>query len=167
MQYGNEMHVAAFAIIGYIATLYYFFAEGLTSGMQPPNSYYFGAKQLTKIKQTLNFALKITFYSDIATVIFMFLWPEQVVQLFIKNDTALQQTTQSAMQLHLFTLFLDGFLFVVAMFYVAINNSTKAIMLSASNMLVQLPFLYFYQVDWVLMVCGYQCHPFCTEILSN
>ena len=143
MLYGNEVHVAAFAIIGYIAALYYYFAEGLASGMQPPISYYFGAGQVSKIKQTLSFALKITLYSGIATVTFLFLWPQQIVQLFIENDEVLQQITQSAMQLHLFALFLDGFLFVVAMFYVAINNSKKAIIVSASNMLVQLPFLYF------------------------
>ncbi|PKG38497.1 MATE family efflux transporter [Psychromonas sp. Urea-02u-13] len=143
MQYGNELHVAAFAIIGYIAALYYFFAEGLASGMQPPISYYFGAKQIPQIKLTLSFTLKITLYSGFATAIGIFLWPEQVIQLFIQEDLALQAITENGLRLHLFALALDGFLFVVAMFYVAINNSTKAIMISASNMLVQLPFLYF------------------------
>jgi putative MATE family efflux protein len=143
MQYGNEVHVAAFAIIGYIAILYYFFAEGISNGMQPPISYYFGAKKINNIKQTLNLALKITTYTGIATYIALFLWPEQVIQLFISDDNTLQAITKNGLQLHLFGLALDGFLFVVAMFYVAINNSSKAMMVSASNMFVQLPFLYF------------------------
>ncbi|MFS1425594.1 hypothetical protein [Shewanella sp. 10N.286.48.B5] len=48
MVYGSAVHVAAFAIIGYIATMFYLIAEGIAGGMQPPVSYYYGKKQITK-----------------------------------------------------------------------------------------------------------------------
>jgi Na+-driven multidrug efflux pump len=44
--------------------------------------------------------------------------------------------------LHLFALFLDGFLVVVAAFYQAINRGGRAMVVMVGNMLIQLPFLY-------------------------
>ncbi|HIF9433119.1 TPA: hypothetical protein ACX6R6_001218 [Photobacterium damselae] len=45
MQYGSSITVGAYAIVGYLMTLYYLLAEGVAEGMQPPVSYYYGSKQ--------------------------------------------------------------------------------------------------------------------------
>ncbi|MFT5808234.1 MAG: Na+-driven multidrug efflux pump, partial [Moritella dasanensis] len=65
MQYGTSVTVDAFAILGYIMTVYYLIAEG----MQPPVSYYFGAQQFENIKKMLFMSIKVTVITGIGFII--------------------------------------------------------------------------------------------------
>lgn len=143
MSYGSAVQVGAFAIIGYIATLYYMIAEGLANGIQPPISYYYGAQQTEKIKATVLLALKIVILSGIATVVVLNIYPDLIVSLFINNDSVLASETENGLRLHLSTLFLDGFLFIASVYFMAVNQGGKALAVSVGNVLTQLPFLYF------------------------
>ena len=69
MAYGDTTQLAAFAIVGYLASCYYFFAEGLVSGLQPSVSHYLGAKQYKRISETVKLAFSVTVGSGIALVI--------------------------------------------------------------------------------------------------
>lgn len=143
MSYGSTVHVAAFAIIGYVATLYYLLAEGVASGLQPPVSYYFGAKQYDKIIATLVLACKVVLISGIAMVLILNLFPNLLIELFSQGEKQLTEAATTGIHLHLFSLFLDGFLFIVTIYYMAVGQANKALWVSMGNMLVQLPFLYF------------------------
>lgn len=143
MTYGSPVHVGAFAIVGYIATIYYMTAEGIANGMQPPVSFYFGAKQTAKIKATVILALKVIIFSGIATVILLNVFPELIINLFSSKDVMLAAETQNGLRLHLFALFLDGFLFTASVYFMAVNQAGKALAISVGNIVVQLPFLYF------------------------
>jgi Na+-driven multidrug efflux pump len=66
----------------------------------------------------------------------------EFVSIFVNNDQALIDYTVEGIRLHLFALFLDGFLVVVAAFYQAINRGGRAMVVMVGNMLIQLPFLY-------------------------
>lgn len=143
ISYGSTVHVAAFAIVGYVATLYYLMAEGIASGLQPPVSYYFGAKQYDKIVATLTLACKVILISGITTVIVLNLFPNVLIELFSQGEEQLTKAATTGIRLHLFALFLDGFLFLVTIYYMAVGQANKALWVSMGNMLVQLPFLYF------------------------
>ncbi|EAS45259.1 MATE family efflux transporter [Photobacterium profundum] len=143
MVYGSSIHVGAFAIIGYLGTMYYLIAEGIAGGMQPPVSYYFGSKQIDKIKATVMLALKIILISGVVSVALLNLYPETVISLFSKNDPLLLAETQNGLRLHLFALYLDGFIFLASVYFMAVNQGGKALAISIGNMLIQLPFLYF------------------------
>jgi putative MATE family efflux protein len=143
MSYGSAVQVGAFAIIGYIATLYYMIAEGIANGMQPPVSYYYGAQQVDRIKATVLLALKIVIVSGIATVVVLNLYPELIVNLFSNNDPALARETENGLRLHLCALFLDGFLFIASVYFMAVNQGRKALAVSVGNIIIPLPFLYF------------------------
>ena len=56
VEYGSPVSVAAFAIVGYLMTLFYVVAEGIGEGMQPQVSFYHGAKQFDKIVQVVKLA---------------------------------------------------------------------------------------------------------------
>ncbi len=142
MIYGSAVHVGAFAIVGYLATMYYLFAEGVAGGMQPPVSYYFGAQQIDKIKATVKLALKIILISGIVGVALINITPETFISLFSKNDPLLFAETQNGLRLHLFALFLDGFIFLASVYFMAVNQGGKALAISVGNMVIQLPFLY-------------------------
>lgn len=142
MAYGDTTQLAAFAIVGYLASCYYFFAEGLVSGLQPPVSYYLGAKQYKRIIQTVKLAFSVTLGSGIAVVVLLNLFPERFAGFFAGSDTALIEAAKVGIRLHLMALFLDGFLFMTSIYFVAIGKSGQAFFVSMGNMLVQLPFLF-------------------------
>lgn len=143
MMYGSAVHVGAFAIVGYIGTMYYLVSEGIANGMQPPVSYYFGAQQIERIKATFALALKIILASGIGAVAVLNLYPESIVGMFSNGDLALIEATKNGLRLHLFALFLDGFIFLASVYFMAVDQGGKALAVSAGNMLIQLPFLYF------------------------
>ncbi|MBY5944274.1 MATE family efflux transporter [Photobacterium rosenbergii] len=143
MDYGSAVHVGAFAIVGYLMTMYYLLAEGIASGMQPPVSYYYGAGHGKKIRATLILASKVVVLTGITSVIFLNLFPNTLVGLFNNSDPALATETVNGLRLHLFAMFLDGFIALASVYFMSVNQGGKALGISAGNMLVQLPFLYF------------------------
>lgn len=157
MEYGTTTHVGAFAIIGYLMTIYYLLAEGIAGGMQPPISYYFGARQVEQIKATLMLAIKVTLISGLGFVAAFNLLPEAMLSLFISDDPALMATAAYGMKLHLFALYLDGLIALATIYFLAVNQGGKALAISVGNMMVQLPFLYllpqWYGIDgiWLSM----------------
>lgn len=142
MQYGSAVYVGAFAIVGYIGTIYYLFAEGIANGLQPPVSYYYGAKQFKKIRYTLIYAMAVVMGAGVFTTFIINLYPDFFISFFLDNDTALLDATRTGIRIQLATLALDGFLFTAAVFYLALDQSRKSFLIAVSNMLVQLPFLF-------------------------
>ncbi len=142
MQYGSSMTVGAYAIVGYLMTLYYLLAEGIAEGMQPPVSYYYGSKQANKIKKMFVLALKCTLIAGISWVLLLNIFPETMIGLFNNNNSLLLAETTKGIQLHLFGLFLDGFIVLASVYFMSVNQAGKALTISVSNMLIQLPFLY-------------------------
>lgn len=142
MQYGSTVHVGAYAIVGYLVTMYYLLAEGIASGMQPPVSYYFGAKEGDKIRATMLLATKIVILTGIGAITILNLFPNALVNLFSNNAPVLAAETINGIRLHLFAMFLDGFFALASVYFMAVNQGGKALMISLGNMLIQLPFLY-------------------------
>ncbi|MCQ1060910.1 MATE family efflux transporter [Photobacterium sp. ZSDE20] len=143
MDYGSAVHVGAFAIVGYLITMYYLLAEGVASGMQPPVSYYYGAGHGKKIHATLLLASKVVVLTGIISVAFLNLFPYTLVDLFSNGDPSLATETVNGLRLHLFAMFLDGFIALASVYFMSVNQGGKALAISAGNMLVQIPFLYF------------------------
>ncbi|KJG31611.1 multidrug efflux protein [Photobacterium angustum] len=143
MIYGTELTVGAFAIVGYMMTMYYLVAEGIGEGLQPPVSYYYGAKQPQHIRQTLILAMKTTVIAGIAWFLLLTSFPSTLISLFNSSNSALTLEATQGIHLHLFAMFLDGFIVLATMYFMSVNQASKALVISISNMLIQLPFLYF------------------------
>ena len=143
MIYGTELTVGAFAIVGYMMTMYYLVAEGIGEGLQPPVSYYYGAKQPQHIRQTLFLAMKTTVIAGIAWFLLLTSFPSTLISLFNSSNSALTLEAIQGIRLHLFAMFLDGFIVLATMYFMSVNQASKALVISISNMLIQLPFLYF------------------------
>ncbi|CAM3471551.1 MATE family efflux transporter [Parendozoicomonas haliclonae] len=142
MEYGNVTILAAFAIIGYIQGFYYMFAEGVGHGMQPLVSYNKGAGNNKNIRDALMLATKVVVGSCLVAQVLLFAFPE-VVALVFTTDQALVEATAIGIRLHLFTMFLDGFIMVAACYFQALAKAHLATFIALGNMLVQLPLLYF------------------------
>ncbi|EOG9060840.1 MATE family efflux transporter [Vibrio fluvialis] len=142
IQYGNAVMVGAYAILGYIVTVYYLTVEGIANGMQPLASFNHGARQYDNIRRLLKVAMSIAVLGGVVFVLMINLFPEQVIGIFNSNDPRLMEGAVFALKLHMFALFLDGFLVVSAAYYQATNHGGKAMFVTVGNMMVQLPFLY-------------------------
>ncbi|MCL1068355.1 MATE family efflux transporter [Shewanella olleyana] len=141
MKFGSAVHVAAFAIVGYVATTFFLLAEGIAGGMQPPVSYYYGAKQVANIKATVKLAVKVIVILALSTLAFINIFPEFVIGFFSSQDKVLMAETLIGMRLHLFALVLDGLIFIATMYFMAVNRGGRSLTISLGNMLIQIPFL--------------------------
>ncbi|WP_286036802.1 MATE family efflux transporter [Vibrio sp. SCSIO 43136] len=139
--YGSGVTIGAYAIVGYIVTVYYLVAEGFANGMQPLVSYNFGARKVDNILKVLKAAMTVTVVGGMAFVGLLYLFPEQVVGIFNENDPDLAAQTILGMRIHLCVVFMDGFLVVAAALYQGMGLGRKAIIVSLSNILFQVPFL--------------------------
>lgn len=141
-RYGATVHVAAYAVTGYVMTLYYLLAEGLATSMQPIVSYFHGAGYAACVRQTFMLALRWIVGTGVIFVGLVLLLPSAWTRIFVSPDDAgLTEATVQALQLHLFALFIDGWLVLAAAYFQAINENSKAVTITLLNMLIQIPAL--------------------------
>ena len=141
-QFGNVLIVGAYAILGYIITMYYLTVEGIANGMQPLVSFNHGAKDKIAVRQLFNVAMWSSTVLGILFVVLLNIYPKQIISVFNDSDPELMRQTILGVRLHMFALFLDGFIVVVGAYYQAIGRSKKAMFVIVGNMLVQIPFLF-------------------------
>lgn len=146
--YGSVTLVGAYAILGYIVAFYYLVAEGLANAMQPLLSYNYGARRQDNMRKLFNTATLSAVLGGAIFVTVLNLFPYQTVSIFNSSEPLLIEHTVNGIRLHLFSMFLDGFIVVAAAYYQAISHSRKALFVTLGNMLVQLPFLYIMPKLW-------------------
>jgi len=143
MQYGSPLIVGAFAIVGYLMVLYYFVAEGIAEGLQPPVSYYYGAHEHANINRMFKLSVSVTLIVGFSWIVLINMFPKLMIGLFNHSNPALTAEAVSGIRMHLFTMPLDGFIALASVYFMATEQGIKALFVACSNMLVQLPFLFF------------------------
>ncbi|MGR5093430.1 MATE family efflux transporter [Vibrio maritimus] len=147
-EYGSVTLVGAYAILGYIVAFYYLIAEGIANAMQPLLSYNYGARREDNMRKLFNVAMLSSVVGGAAFIGLLNLFPYQAVSVFNSSEPQLIEHTVTGIRLHLFSMFLDGFIVVAAAYYQAISYSRKALFVTLGNMLIQLPFLYVMPKLW-------------------
>lgn len=141
MKYGGPLEVAAYGITGYLLAFYYMLAEGICGGMQPLVSYYHGARQPRNVRKVLRLGLMSGVGFGVVFVVLLMLMPWLFAGIFTAGDEALMAVTVQGIRLHLFVLFLDGFIILAATFFQAMGRARNATLITLSNMLILFPFL--------------------------
>lgn len=141
-EYGSMTLVGAYAILGYIVAFYYLIAEGIANAMQPLLSFNYGARREDNMRKLFNLAMFSSVLGGAVFVGLLNLFPYQAVSVFNSSEPLLIENTVIGIRLHLFSMFLDGFIVVAAAYYQAISHNRKALFVTLGNMLIQLPFLY-------------------------
>lgn len=141
-EYGSSVLIGAYAILGYIVTVYYLVVEGFANGMQPLVSYNHGARNQDNIRKLLGVAMGSAVFGGLAFVILLNLFPREFVAVFNSSDTNLMDNAVIGIRLHMFAMFLDGFLVVAGAYYQSVNKGSKAMFVTVGNMVIQLPFLF-------------------------
>ncbi|WP_165023809.1 MATE family efflux transporter [Dysgonomonas sp. ZJ279] len=153
--YGGKVAVGAYTIANTLVMLILMTMIGLTQGMQPIVGYNYGAKRFNRVKETLNYTIKVGICIGAIGLIIGLLLPDIIVKPF--NPSPLL-ATESARALNIVTLMLPlvGFQIVVTNFFQSIGMAKKSIFLSLSRQfLVLVPALFilphFFHIDGVWM----------------
>ncbi len=141
LEYGNANSISAFAIVGYLMSIYYLLSQGIAEGMQPPLSFYHGAKDNKNMQVTFKLATKITLVTGIIWTLLLNAFPLSFIHLF-NNNTDVVNLTITGIRWHLFAMTLDGLIALSTVYFMSVHQANKALWVSLSNMIVQLPFLY-------------------------
>lgn len=150
MHYGSPLQVAAYAIAGYLMAFYYMFAEGVCGGMQPLVSYFYGAREPDKVRRVLRLGVLTAVGSGLLMTAALLLLPKAFASIFSGSDEALLDASATGIRLHLFAMFLDGFIVLAASFFQAMGQARYATLVTVGNMLIQLPFLAILPLIWGL-----------------
>lgn len=156
VKYGGTVAVSAYTITGYIITIYYLGMEGIANGVQPIISRLYGRENYLSTRAIIRMMVFVGMTYGIILTIFLQIFPEFFTALFT-NEKELSKVTIHAINFHLPLLFLEGAFVMVTVFFQAIGEGTKALVISIGNLVIQIPFLFlapkFYQLNgvWVAM----------------
>jgi putative MATE family efflux protein len=144
--YGGEngkTAIGAYTIANRLIMLLAMIIIGLTQGMQPIVGYNYGAKNFLRVRQALNYTIKVGVI--IMTVGFAFsqLFPDALVAIF-GPDKLLAEESATALKYITFMFPLVGFQIVITNFFQSIGLASKAIFLSLTRQVIILtPLLFF------------------------
>lgn len=151
--FGGNIAIEAFAIANTLVMIIIMILVGLTQGMQPIVGYNYGAGRVNRVKETLNYTIKVGVIIGCIGLIIGLLLPKFVVMPF--NPSA-PLAAESAKALRIITMMLPlvGFQIVVTNFFQCIGMAAKSIFLSLTRQfLLLIPALFilpeFLQLDGV------------------
>jgi putative MATE family efflux protein len=129
---GGESSVAVFGIISRIMMFALFPVLGITQGFLPIAGYNYGARSYERVKQTIN--TSILYASGLAIVIFIFLmvFTEQIVSVFTKDITVINQTVY-AMKWVFLAVPVVSVQLIGSAYFQAIGKAIPALLLTLSR----------------------------------
>jgi len=147
VQYGNTISLSAYAIVGYLMSLYYMLAEGIGGGIQPLLSYFHGRGQRHKIRQLTYLAIYVTIGLGIGFYLLLNSSPNLYI-LWFNGDSEVVTKSTLGLRLHLIGMFIDGFIALACVYFMALQKAKIAMFISLANIIIQLPFLYIVPQYW-------------------
>ncbi|WP_029904954.1 MATE family efflux transporter [Prevotella sp. 10(H)] len=151
--FGGNIAIEAFAIANTLVMIIIMIMVGLTQGMQPIVGYNYGAKRINRVKETLNYTIKVGVIIGCIGLGFGLVLPHFVVMPFNPSPPL---AAESAKALRIITMMLPlvGFQIVVTNFFQCIGMAAKSIFLSLTRQfLLLMPALFilphFFQLDGV------------------
>ncbi|MDD1780252.1 MATE family efflux transporter [Enterovibrio sp. ZSDZ35] len=140
-EYGSNVSVAAFAVVGYLMTLYYVVAEGIAEGMQPQVSFYHGAKQYNNIVKVAKLATIVSLAAGVFWLAVLNVFPDFVIGMFNSGNDSLIEEATTGIRIHLSAMYLDGLIILASMYFLSVGKGGTSLAISLGNMFIQLPFL--------------------------
>ena len=147
--YGGTVAVSAYTIAGYLLTIYYFAVEGVANGAQPLISRFYGEERVRSTRYVTRLMVYVGLGIGVIITALLLIFPEFFTSWFT-DDPELKSVTAYALRLHLAVLFLDGLFVTATMFFQAIGEGQKALVISIGNLLLQVPFLFILPKYWGL-----------------
>lgn len=140
VKYGGTVAISAYTITGYIIMIYYLGMEGIANGVQPIISRLYGRENFLSTRVIIRMMVFVGMAYGIILTLLLQIFPYFFSSLFT-SDKELLKVTMHAINYHLPLLFLEGVFVMVTVFFQAIGEGTKALVISIGNLFIQVPFL--------------------------
>ena len=129
---GGEISVTAYAIVGRMLMFAMFPVLGITQGFLPIAGFNYGAHNYTRVRETINTAIK--YASLLATLVFIVLmvFPDAITKMFTSDIEVLKQTP-SAMRWVFAATPIIAIQLIGAAYFQAVGKATPALLLTLTR----------------------------------
>lgn len=150
LRYGGDLAVGAYGIINTVIMTFVMIIMGLNQGTQPIIGYNYGARNFTRVKETLYYSLKVaTVITTMAFIVGQF-FPRLFASAFTV-DPELLSITQKGIRITIAAFPLVGMQIVASSFFQSLGYAAKSIIQSLSRQLIFLvPFIIVFPRLWRL-----------------
>ena len=151
--YGNEMYLAVYGIINRVMMLSLFPVLGLTQGTLPIVGYNYGAKQFSRVRETVRKAIIFGTVTSVVIYAIIVIFRNQIVFVFTDEQFILQNTPAALLIVFSATPFILTQL-IGSAYFQAIGKAVPALLLTLSKQgffLIPLIFILplFYGIDGI------------------
>ena len=142
--HAGDIAIGAYTIANALIMLVVMIVIGLTQGMQPIVGYNYGAKNYSRVRDTLVYTIKVGVCITTVGFVLGFFFPHLLVNIFNPGEI-LEKEAVDALRYIVLAFPLAGFQIVVSNFFQSIGMPGKSIFLSLTRQfLFLIPFLYFF-----------------------
>ncbi|OAB41939.1 MATE family efflux transporter [Paenibacillus glacialis] len=125
----GEIGVSAFAVVQYISLIVTAVIMGISRGIGAITSVNYGAKQYSRIKELIAFAIKVVTSVGVVSTAMLLIFKSPLIAVFVKDNLDVILTSQEIITFYSFNFIFVGVNIVINVFYTAINNPrTSAIL---------------------------------------
>lgn len=154
-EYGEAIPLACSGIVMKVNQLVFSIVIGLGQGTQPIESFNYGAKKYSRVKQAYKLAVIVGLVISIIAFIFFQLFPRQIISLFGEGSELYYQFGIKFFKIFLFLTWLNCLQPITSTFFTSIGKPVKGIFLSLTRQIIFfLPFLIilpkFFGIDGIL-----------------
>ncbi len=130
--YSGELGIAMYGIISRMMLFVFFPVFGLVQGSLPIIGFNYGAKQLSRVKETLSMAIKYGTAICLFIFLFIFLCSDQIIRVFT-NDPQLLNMGGPALRMVFLAAPIIGIQALGAAYFQAIGKALPALLLTLSR----------------------------------
>ena len=137
LRYGGDVAVGAMTILTSVMQFAMLPLQGLAQGAQPITSFNFGARNVSRVKQTFRLLLCVSLIYSVSLWAFIQLFPQAFASLFTA-DAALLAFSAKALRVYCGALFIFGIQLACQMTFVAIGYAKSSILVAVMRKFVLL-----------------------------
>ena len=142
LRYGGDVAVGAMTILTSVMQFAMLPLQGLAQGAQPITSFNFGARNVSRVKQTFRLLLTVSLLYSVSLWALIQLFPQAFASLFT-SDAALLAFSAKALRVYCGALFIFGIQLSCQMTFVAIGYAKSSILVAVMRKFVLLlPLIY-------------------------
>ena len=142
LRYGGDVAVGAMTILTSVMQFAMLPLQGLAQGAQPITSFNFGARNVSRVKQTFRLLLTVSLLYSVSLWALIQLFPQAFASLFT-SDAALLAFSAKALRVYCGALFIFGIQLSCQMTFVAIGYAKSSILIAVMRKFVLLlPLIY-------------------------
>jgi putative MATE family efflux protein len=130
--YGSDAAVAAIGIVSRTMMIVMYIIFGLSQGFQPVAGYNYGAKSYTRLKEALDFTVKLSIGISVISCALFVIFDEAVLSIYNPTETVMSMGSEFLVY-YAFSTILMAYTNVISAYYQAIGRGMPALLLSLAR----------------------------------